>query len=62
MTMTTIQPEGENLRKAVKWISDERTYGAEKTLGKLIEEAGLKFDLSPIDAEYLINFFRKAES
>jgi hypothetical protein len=60
--MTTIQPEGESLRKAVKWISDERTYGAEKTLLKLIEEAGLKFDLSPMDAEYLINFFRKEES
>ena len=57
--MTTVQPEGEDLRKAVKWISDERTYGAEKTLLKLIEEAGLKFDLSPMDAEYLVNFFRK---
>ena len=57
--MTTVQPEGEDLRKAVKWISDERTYGVEKTLLKLIEEAGLKFDLSPMDAAYLVNFFRK---
>jgi len=60
--MSNIQPEGEDLRKAVKWISDERTYGAEKTLGKLIEEASLRFDLSPMDAEYLINFFRREES
>ena len=60
--MSNIQPEGEDLRKAVKWISDERKYGAEKTLLKLIEEASLKFDLSPMDAEYLINFFRKEES
>jgi hypothetical protein len=57
--MTTVQPEGEDLRKAVKWISDERTYGAKKTLLKLIEEASLKFDLSPVDADYLTNFFRK---
>jgi hypothetical protein len=57
--MTTVQPEGEDLRKAVKWISDERTYGAKKTLLKLIEEASLKFDLSPMDADYLTNFFRK---
>jgi hypothetical protein len=56
--MSTIQPEGEELRKAVKWISDERTYGDEKPLFKLIEEASLKFDLSPMDTEYLINFFR----
>ncbi len=60
--MTTVQPEGEDLRKAVKWISDERTYGVEKTLSKLIEDACLKFDLSPMDAEYLVNFFRKEES
>ena len=57
--MSNIQPEGEDLRKAVKWISDERKYGAEKTLLKLIEEASLKFDLSPMDADYLTNFFRK---
>jgi len=60
--MTTVQPEGEDLRKAVKWISDERKYGAEKTLLKLIEEASLKFDLSPVDADYLTNFFRREES
>ncbi len=60
--MTTVQPEGEELRKAVKWISDERQYGADKTLIKLIEEAGLKFNLSPLDQEYLINFFRKSDS
>ena len=36
--MSNIQPEGEELRKAVKWISDERQYGADKTLIKLIEE------------------------
>jgi hypothetical protein len=57
--MSNIQPEGEELRKAVKWISDERKYGAEKTLLKLIEKASLKFDLSPVDEEYLINFFKK---
>lgn len=56
--MTTVQPEGEEIRKAVKWISDERQYGAEKPLINLIEEAGLKFNLSPADQEYLVNFFR----
>jgi hypothetical protein len=60
--MTTVQPEGEEIRKAVKWISDERQYGAEKTLLKLIEEAGLKFNLSPADQEYLVNFFRQKDS
>lgn len=52
--MTTVQPEGEDLRKAVKWISEERQYDPEARLSKLIEEACLKFDLSPMDAEYLL--------
>jgi hypothetical protein len=56
--MTTIQPEGEDLRKAVKWISEERQYGSNKKLSKLIEEACFKFNLSPVDAEYLATFYK----
>ena len=57
--MATIQPEGEKLRKAVKWISDERKYGAQNKSVKLIEEACFKFNLSPADAEYLAKFFKE---
>jgi hypothetical protein len=56
--MTTIQPEGEDLRKAVKWISEERKYNPDAIPSKLIEEACLKFDLSPMDAEYLASFLK----
>ena len=57
--MGTIQPEGENLRKAVQWISDERKYGPKKKPVVLIEEACLKFNLTPADAEYLSKFVRE---
>jgi hypothetical protein len=57
--MTTVQPEGEDLRKAVKWISEERKYNPEAVPAKLIEEACLKFDLSPMDAEYLASFLKQ---
>ena len=60
--MTTIQPEGENLRRAVKWISEERKYGSGKALLALIEEASLKFDLSAIDSDYLTRFFGQGKS
>ena len=56
--MTTVQPEGEDLRKAVKWISEERKCDPEAKTSRLIEEACLKFDLSPMDAEYLLNFLK----
>ena len=52
----TIQPKGDDLRKAVKWVSEERKYNKEKNLKVLIEEACLKFNLSPMDADFL---FRK---
>ena len=57
--MTTVQPEGEDLRKAVKWISGERQYSSGQKLSELIEKACLKFDLSPMAAEYLLNFFKQ---
>jgi hypothetical protein len=57
--MTTVQPESEDIRKAFKWISEERKYNAEAKLSKLIEEACLKFDLSPMDAEYLLKMLKK---
>ena len=50
----SVQPKGEDLRKAVQWVSNERTYNPGKTLKKIVEEACVKFDLSPMDAEFLI--------
>ena len=57
--MSTVQPEGEDLRKAVKWISEEYKYNPELKYSKLIEEACLRFNLSPKDAEYLAKFVEK---
>ena len=57
--MTTIMPQGEDLRKAVKWISEERQSSPQRKLAKLVEEASVKFDLSPVDGEFLFKFFRE---
>ncbi len=48
-----ILPEGEDLRKAVKWISEIRQEFPQKKISTLIGEACLKFDLSPGEAESL---------
>jgi len=53
----SILPEGELLRRAVKWISEELQEKKDANLAKLINEACVKFDLSPTDAEFLIRFF-----
>jgi hypothetical protein len=57
--MTTIIPQGEDLRKAVKWISEERQSHPQKKIAKLVEEANVKFDLSPADGEFLFKFFKE---
>ena len=56
--MSTVQPEGELLRKAVKWISAEHAHDAAIPIRQLIENAALKFNLSPKETEYLVRFFK----
>ncbi|PID40205.1 MAG: hypothetical protein CR984_04415 [Proteobacteria bacterium] len=60
--MTTIQPDGERLRKAVKWIAEEEKAGASKIRQELIQEAGLTFNLTPVEAEYLARSFKDTAS
>ncbi len=55
----SIQPQGEDLRKAVKWIADMLQDNADQPVMKLIEEASLKFDLNPNDQEFLIRCYTK---
>lgn len=55
----SIQPQGEDIRNAVKWISDERKYDPGKRTEELVQEACIKFDLSPKDAEFLARFARE---
>lgn len=55
--MTTIVPQGEDLRNAVKWISETIRSGAGKSKMELIDAASLKFDLKPADQEFLIRCY-----
>ena len=55
--MPTVMPEGAALRKAVQWISKTREEGSRAALLILIEQACMRFNLSPKDAEFLSRFF-----
>jgi hypothetical protein len=57
----SIQPNGEDLRKAVKWISEERQFNPGIELQALVEEACMKFDLSPKDADFLLRHMLEKE-
>ena len=56
-----IQPDGEHVRKAVKWISEEKKYSPGQSLKKLVEAASLKFNLSPLEENYLFKFYSESE-
>ena len=55
--MANIMPESEHVQKAIKWVSTNLEEKDSQPLKKLIAEAILKFDLSPKDSEFLMNFF-----
>jgi len=56
MSNNTILPEGENLRRALRWISEKGSHSL-----AVIEEASIRFDLSPADASFLIRHFVEAK-
>ena len=57
--MATIQPKGEKIRQAVRWISDERLEDENKDVSTLISNAGVRFNLSPAEEEYLRVFYKE---
>jgi len=54
----SMQPQGEALRKAVKYISDEKSADPKAALSLLIQKACMKFDLTPKDGAFLEEFYR----
>jgi hypothetical protein len=59
--MGTIQPKGEKVRQAVKWISSELQEDDKKSIPRLIQEAASRFNLSPVDEQSLVSFYREKE-
>jgi hypothetical protein len=49
----TILPQGEDVRRAIKWISEMRQSDPQVDSRKLVEQACLQFNLSPTESEFL---------
>lgn len=48
-----IEPKDETLRKALRWICQQRQHDQGAGIAALVEQAGEKFNLSPLDEEFL---------
>ena len=57
--MATIQPKGEKVRNAVKWISLKLKEDEKRKIAVLIQEAAMKFNLSPKEEEFIDNFYKE---
>jgi hypothetical protein len=59
--MHDLLPDGEDVRRAVKWVSGNLQENPGQPVGPLVQKAIFKFDLSPRDAEFLIGFFSQRD-
>jgi hypothetical protein len=56
--MSDLLPEGENARRAVRWISDQLLENPRQSMAALLDQAMLRFDLTPVQCERLVEFYR----
>ena len=54
-------PEGDGIKKAIQLIDQERGENSDASLMSLLDKAGMMFNLSPKDSEFLFRFYTKKD-
>lgn len=60
--MTILQQQGESLRNAIQWVSEQKRVNPDKEVAKIVNEACMAFDLTPKDSEFLLRFVKESEN
>ncbi len=55
-----VLPHGAALRRAVRWLSEQRSESPRASVATLIEQASMRFDLSPVETSFLLDQFLRA--
>jgi hypothetical protein len=58
--MSDLMPDGDDLRKAVKHVSEKLQANPGQPLQPLVQEAIFTYNLSPKDGDFLTSFFRQS--
>jgi hypothetical protein len=58
--MHSIMPDSEQLKRAVKWISEQLKEDENKSKQGLINEAISRFDLNPKQSMFLLSFYKNS--
>ena len=56
-----VLPEGEPLERALRWLSERYRLTPGVARHKLIDEAAIRFDLSPAQTQFLLDNWRPDE-
>ena len=59
--MPTIMPKSELVRRAFASLQEQRKLQPARSLSSLLDEAGMRFNLTPVDAEALERLFRSEQ-
>ncbi len=59
MSPTPLQTPSANLKKAIKWLGEIMQQHPEKQRDKVIQEAELRFDLTPAECEFVNANFKE---
>jgi hypothetical protein len=54
-----IVPEGDGLRRALTRLSERRLENPSAPRAKLIDEAATRFDLTPLEVEFLVGNWKE---
>jgi len=57
--MGTVIPDSEPLRRAIKWMSEQLKENGQRDPRKLLQDAALRFNLSPKDTQFIYRFYKK---
>jgi len=55
--MSTLLPPGEFIRRAAVFVAETRKAEPTRSLASILDEAGMRFNLTPLDSEALHRLF-----
>lgn len=60
--MTTVIPHSELVKRAAAWVAERRAELPASPLSDLVDEAGARFNLGPMETEMLLDLFRNCHT
>lgn len=60
--MTTVIPHSELVKRAAAWVAEHRAEQPSRPLSDIVDEAGARFNLGPMETEMLLDLFRNCHN